>query len=117
MNSLLILLVLSMGLVACDPYHKKQCEWVLTAEPEGIKMMTETDVKNDWIPVCARNYVVDKQRCNLKVKLKMAQAVQDKAFRLVDMKVNDTGLYPKAIESIKTCTPSKAIRPEDMKKK
>ena len=117
MKSLLILLVLSMGLVACDPYHKKQCEWVLTAEPEGIKMMSKIDVENDWIPVCARNYVVDKQRCNLKVKLKMAKAVQDKAFKLIDMKVNETGLYPKAIESIKTCTPSKPIRPEDMKKK
>ena len=45
-ESLLILLVLSMGLVACDPYHKKQCEWVLTAEPEGIKMMSKMDVEN-----------------------------------------------------------------------
>ena len=47
----------------------------------------------------------------------MAKAVQDKAFKLIDVKVNETGLYPKAIESIKTCTPSKPIRPEDMKKK
>ena len=116
MYNLLILVGLALGSVACDPYHKKQCEWVLTANPEGIKMMSEIDVKNDWIPVCARNYVVDKQRCNLKIKLKMAKVAEKKAFRLVDMKVNNEGLYPKAIESIETCTPTKAIRPEDMKK-
>ena len=117
MYKFLILLGLGMGSMACDPYHKKECEWVLTAEPEGIKMMAKQDVENNWIPVCARNYVVDKQRCNLKIKLNMAKAVQEKAFRLVDMKVEENGLYPKAIESIKTCKPKKAIRPEDMKKK
>ena len=110
------LLLFAFSLVACDPYHKKKCEWVLTAEKEGIDMMSVKDLENDWIPVCARNYVVNKQRCNLKIKLNMAKAVQDKAFRLVDMKVDSSGLYPKEIESIKPCTPTKAIRPEDMKK-
>ena len=78
MYKLITLLSISFGLVACDPYHKKQCEWVLTAEPEGIQMMTAKDVENNWIPVCARNYVVDKQRCNLKIKLKMAKALEKK---------------------------------------
>ena len=84
MYKLFFLLILAVSSVACDPHHKKKCEWVLTAEPEGIKMMTEKDVEDDWIPVCARNYVINKQRCNLKIKLKMAKAVQDKAFKLVE---------------------------------
>ena len=71
---------------------QEKCEWVLTAEKEGIDMMSVKDLENDWIPVCARNYVVNKQRCNLKIKLNMAKAVQDKAFRLVDMKVDSSGL-------------------------
>ena len=40
---------LGMGSMACDPYHK-ECEWVLTAEPEGIKMMAKQDVENNLDP-------------------------------------------------------------------
>ena len=48
----------------------------LTAEP-GIKMMAKQDVENNWIPVCARNYMVDKQRCNLD-KTKYGEGSQEK---------------------------------------
>ena len=116
MFKVVVLIFISVLSNACDPHHKKECEWVLVAEKDGLKLMSSKDLEDNWVPVCARNYVVNKQRCNLKIKLNVAKAVQEKAFKLVDMEVDNSGLYPKAIKSIKTCSPSKAIRPEDMKK-
>ncbi len=103
-------LVFLLGLsgVACDPFHKDKCEWFLVPEPKHINL-----VEPGWVSLCARNFVINKERCYLKATLEYAKAVNGKAFRLSTMKVKDSGLYPREVESIKACKPDASVSSSD----
>lgn len=82
----------------CDPYHQKKCEWYLVPEPDNM-----TDVDPGLIPVCARNFEVNKQYCRLQTTYEFAQKVYGRKFRYNDMKLDMQGKFPRKIDSIKLC--------------
>lgn len=86
-------------LTACDPYHKNKCEWYLVPEPDHAD-----SVESGWVALCARNYVINKQRCQLRAKLGFAKKVFNKPFRYTSLKVKP-GKYPKEVESVTLCQP------------
>ena len=97
-SRLLLIFSASMFLLACDPNHEKKCEWFLVPEPKNMAWKME----KGYIPVCARNYELNKQNCKLKAKYTYAKRVYGKKFRLVDMKVKGSR-FPKEVQEIKLC--------------
>ncbi len=91
--------LLSILVTGCDVYHKNKCEWYLVPEPEHADR-----VEPGWVALCARNYEINRQRCNLKAKLKFAKTVAKKPFRYSSMRVK-AGPYPKEVESLTVCEP------------
>lgn len=94
-------LVLAVGfllLSGCDPHHQNKCEWYLVPEPSLI-----AEVDEGYIPVCARNYVINKQYCKLQTKYEFAKKVYGKKFRYNDMKLDLNSKFPRKIDSIKLC--------------
>lgn len=92
------LIALAFTLVACDPHHKEKCEWYLVPEPAQIDLVPE-----GWVSLCARNYVINKQKCYLKASIDFAKAVSGKPFKLSRLKVDDKGPYPREVLKINTC--------------
>ena len=86
-------------LSACDPWHREKCEWYFEPDFDRVE-----SVEPGWVALCARNRVVNKQKCLFKARLEYAQALQGKPFRLNSVKVDD-GPYPKEISSVKVCKP------------
>jgi hypothetical protein len=84
-------------LAGCDPEHKDKCEWYLVPEPKQAHL-----VERGWVSLCARNYVIKKQKCYFKAPLKFAEAVYGKPFKLTSMKYEKKPI-PRKIISIKPC--------------
>lgn len=93
----------TLTLVACDPSHKEKCEWYLVPEPADIELVPE-----GWVSLCARNYVINKQKCYLKSTLEMAKAAHGKPFKLSRLKVDESGPFPREVIKINTCQPEGA---------
>lgn len=89
---------LLMGLSACDPERKKQCEWYLM--PNTSK---KARVDEGFISVCARNLIANKEDCRLQTTLSFAKKVYGKTFRYVDLKVKSFGI-PRTIQEMTFCT-------------
>ncbi len=81
----------------CDPEGRKNCVWVLEAEPG---MMEKVDP--GMIPVCARNRQTMKEDCRLQTSLEYAKGAYGKKFRYADLAIESPGL-PRTIKSIKFC--------------
>lgn len=94
---ILLLMGCAWLLSACDPDHRRKCEWYLVPDPTRIDLVDE-----GYVPVCARNYVVNKQDCRLQSKLDFAKKAHLKKFRLADLRVRDYGL-PRTIKQIRFC--------------
>ena len=90
-------LMLFPYLMACDPEHKDKCEWYFEPDFERVE-----SVEPGWVALCARNRVVNKQKCLMRAKLDYAKALQGKPFRLTSVKLKD-GEFPKEILSVKVC--------------
>lgn len=91
-------LILAIFIISsCDPEHKKKCEWYLVPDTDRIGQVDEK-----YIPVCARNFIINKQDCRLQTTLEFAKKVHKRKFRYVDLKVKDYGL-PRTIEYIEFC--------------
>ena len=105
MNSIAIFGIL-LTLMACDPDRLKKCEWYLVPEPDHKHL-----VSSDWVPLCARNYTTNKQKCYLKAKFDFAEQVYGKAFRYADMELDDSQGRPHRVLGIETCQPSEPIKP------
>ena len=88
---------------ACDPNHKDKCEWYLVPEPKFVDVVPE-----GYVSLCARNYVVNKQKCHMKGTLEFSKAVFGKTFRYSSLRIDDKGLYPREVLGIKTCKPEEA---------
>lgn len=56
-----------------------------------------------YIPVCARNLVINKENCYLQATLEMTQKYYGKKFRMVDLEIDRSGKFPRKINSLKTC--------------
>jgi hypothetical protein len=122
-----IILIL-LFIAGCDKEHRKKCEWYLMpdverydeAQREQAQSQTPLDVKEDRrigpvgsflvqpkiddgnIPVCARNFVINKQDCRLQTTLEFAEKAYNKKFKLDDLKTKGMG-NPRTIEKIKFC--------------
>lgn len=92
-----------LWLLGCDPNHKEACEWYLVAEPADIEL-----VPDGWVSLCARNYVINRQKCYLKATLEMAKAASGKPFKLSRLKLDETGPFPREVLKINTCQPEGA---------
>ncbi len=73
--------------------------------------MPEADNKDKvdvgYIPICVRNYVTNKQNCQLQAPLELAESIYQKAFRYDDLQVDMEGRFPRKIIKVKEfCTPS-----------
>lgn len=90
---------IALLLSSCDFYRKRKCEWYLVPEPDHLDR-----VEAGWVPLCARNYVVNKQRCNLKARFDFAQDVYGYPFRYSSLKIKG-GPFPKEVESVTVCGP------------
>ena len=86
--------LLFLSLLGCDPERKKKCEWYLVPDLDR----TGT-IDPGYIPVCARNYIVNKQDCRLQATLEFARDAYNKKFRLVDLKVKSPGI-PRTVTTI-----------------
>jgi len=93
----LTLIYLLAGIAGCDPDNKKKCEWFLVPDQDRIGK-----VNKGMIPLCARNFAVNKQDCRLQASLEFAEAHYQKKFKYSDMKVDGTGI-PRTVQEIKHC--------------
>ncbi|MBF0440797.1 MAG: hypothetical protein HQK54_02720 [Oligoflexales bacterium] len=97
MKLLIIFLLFFPLLTGCDPEHRKKCEWYLEPDPQRAGK-----VDKEYIPVCARNYVTNKQDCRLQTTLEYAKKVSLMKFRYTDLSVEHLG-NPRTITQIKFC--------------
>ena len=84
-----------MFLFSCDPDGKKNCDWYLVPEPRDL-----ADVDKGYVPVCARNYKTNKQKCKMQTTLAFSKKVYGKKFRLVDLIVDEDSRFPKKVVRI-----------------
>lgn len=95
--TMLFVLFPQFFLVACDPDGKKNCDWVLEAEPT-----LKDKVTSGYIPVCARNRVTNKQDCRLQSSLEFAKKSFGKKFRYTELEIESVAL-PRTIKRITFC--------------
>ena len=94
----LLVLVLALAYCSgCDWFRKRKCEWYLIADPDKAML-----AKPGYASVCIRNYKLNRQKCNMIIKLTEAEKVYSKEFRLSDTEINDDK-FPKEIISIAPC--------------
>jgi hypothetical protein len=93
----LFLFAIVAALTSCDPEHRKKCEWYLMPDQDR-----KIETKEGVIPVCARNFVTNKQDCRLIAPLDFAREAYNKKFKYVDMKVDGPGI-PRTVLEIKFC--------------
>lgn len=97
MKLFLSILFVFIWLTGCDPEHRKKCEWYLMPDATRIGRVQE-----GFIPVCARNLVVNKEDCRLQATLDFAKESYNKKFRYIDMKVKSAAI-PRSVDTIKFC--------------
>lgn len=97
---LLAVFAFSLTLFGCDPYHTKECEWYLMPDPAKERV---GKADPGFIPVCARNLVVNREDCALQATEELAREYYGKKFRLVDLKRKKEGTFPREVLSIETC--------------
>jgi len=100
-NLIFKLTVAILALIAvssCDPERKKKCEWYLVPEPDDLGKQDE-----NMIPVCARNFVNNRQYCRLQASFDFTKENFERKFRFDDMKVDTRGTFPKTVLDIKYC--------------
>lgn len=91
-------------LSGCDLFtnRKGKCEWYAMPEPDKKEKADE-----GFIPICVRNYVTNKQNCQLQATLELAESIYQKAFRYDDLQIDMEGRFPRKIIKVKEfCTPS-----------
>ena len=98
-----IIILLSIVLLSifsgCDLDRHDKCEWYLVPEPNDIQY-----VGNGWVSVCARNYVTQKQRCFLRMKIEKAEKVYGKPVTFSSLKLGKGVI--KEVKSYKLCRSS-----------
>lgn len=93
----LIVSMSTLFLLGCDPEHREKCEWFLVPDVDRAGQADE-----GYIPVCARNFVVNKQDCRLQTTLEFAEKVYKRPFRYTELKVKRYA-KPRTIAEIRFC--------------
>ena len=102
LQTFLILVFCVTLLSGCDPERLKQCEWYLVPEERHADY-----VDAGWVSICARNYVLQRERCYLKMKLAEAEKAYGKPVTFDSLELSRGGI--KDVKAYAHCTPS----PED----
>jgi hypothetical protein len=74
-----------------------QCDWFIMPDPDRREL-----IEDGWATVCISNFVINKRKCYLKMKLDEAEAVYGQKFRYVDIEISRSG-FPKEIKSYTSC--------------
>ncbi|MEY4631952.1 MAG: hypothetical protein RIQ81_2072 [Pseudomonadota bacterium] len=85
---------------SCDVNHMGRCEWFLMPNPDQEWI---SKVDPGFIPVCARNLVINRENCNLQALLEFAESHYGKKFRYDDMDVDTDSKFPRKVTAIKEC--------------
>lgn len=96
-SKLIFLFPFLLNLVACDPEHRKKCEWYLMPDTTPERVVDE-----GFIPVCARNLVINRENCRLQMRFDEAKTAYGKKFRYTDLKLV-AAINSHNIKSIKYC--------------
>lgn len=88
-------LVIFAGL-GCDPQRTKQCEWYL--EPD---LKSTQKLERDWVPLCVKNYKINRQKCHLFSKIDLAESVYGKTLRYSELEIDKK----RQIHKVDTCEP------------
>lgn len=91
-------ILLFLCLTGCEWIHQRKCEWYLMPDETRIGKADE-----GYIPVCARNLVINKEQCNLQATLEFTEKNYGRKFKSVDMKLDLEGKFPRKILDIKFC--------------
>lgn len=91
---------------SCDVNHMDRCEWYLMPNPDQEWI---AKVDDGFIPVCARNLVINRENCNLQATLEFAESHYGKKFRYDDMDVDMTEKFPRKVKAIKECSPDEEL--------
>jgi hypothetical protein len=95
-------MLLFFGLATgCDVSHMDRCEWYLmpNSDQEWI-----AKVDDGFIPVCARNLVINRENCNLQATLEFAESQYGKKFRYTELEVDISGKFPRKVLDLKECS-------------
>lgn len=90
-------MIILLSLAGCDPMHIDECEWYL--EPEGKH---QNLVEKDEIAICARNFVIKRQKCYYSIEKEKIAEIDGKIFRLSHIKTA-TASFPRKIISANSC--------------
>lgn len=95
------LAALALALSGCDLNHQQRCEWYLmpNPDPEWISRVDE-----GFIPVCARNLVINRENCDLQATLEFAESQYGKKFRYSDIELDTSGRFPRKVSGFKECS-------------
>ena len=96
-RNFLCLTFISVLPFGCDLEGRKNCDWVLEAEPNQADK-----VSKGMVGVCARNRKTMKQDCRMQTTLDYIKSVQKRRFRYEDLEVENYGI-PRTIKNIKFC--------------
>ena len=92
----MIFLVLTSLLSACDPQRKGKCEWYFVPFPEGNSV-----VKEGWVSICVANLKSKKQKCYFTAKPNFLEKMNGVPFIYTSLKFTNT--FPKKVTSVKPC--------------
>ena len=95
-----LLLQATCIVAACDVSHMDRCEWYLMPNPDQEWI---SKVDDGFIPVCARNLVINRENCNLQATLEFAESNYGKKFRYHDLELDTSGKFPRKVHGIKEC--------------
>ena len=90
----------------CDLNHQERCEWYLmpNPDPEWIAKVDE-----GFIPVCARNLVINRENCDLQATLEFAEGNYGKKFRYGDIELDTSGKFPRKVTGLSECAADESI--------
>lgn len=99
----LFLIITSFLLLAlrCDSEHRNKCEWYLIPDLD-YKADPASPLAEGEIPVCARNFTINKQDCRFTADLEFARKAYNVRFQYSELVfIKDSN--PRKIKEIKPC--------------
>jgi hypothetical protein len=93
-------------LAGCDLNHQQRCEWYLMPNPDPQWI---SKVDEGFIPVCARNLVINRENCDLQATLEFAEVQYGKKFRYSDIELDTSGKFPRKVTGFKECSPDEPV--------
>lgn len=98
--------LLAVIVTGCDLSHQERCEWYLMPNPDPLWI---AKVDEGYIPVCARNLVINRENCDLQATLEFAEGNYGKKFRYIDIEIDTSGKFPRKVSGISECSPEESL--------